>query len=625
MDRVKAILKSGGCAALLFFTVGVALFGEALAGGSGLAWLRSLALEVRAVCRDPGTQWMVFLCAGIYFVTFTLLGERGVRSAERGTGASTPHPRREKSKMVRRTSSGLRPPSPQSGEGQLSPVGAERETGLGRGASGNLQRATFNLEPADWFLCGLLLIAALHYAFNYATASGSTQALMLIVGAAMGKGARLWASRRVSTTKHTKGGTDNLQPATFNLQLLLATLLLLVAAAALWHPEAAMQFQYRGLNRWSGPWDNPNIFGLLMGVGVVLAAGLLVASGRSQAEATPHPDPLPGRGGEGIVHQRLLAWISGFFCLGALLLCAVGLLNSYSRGAWLGTVLGLAVLGYQASRFQVLRFQVSSACRSCVSWLRRNWMPCSILLAAILVLCFWQFRYTEFHPVRRAFSVGNKNDFSWRNRVAAWEGALAMMADKPLVGFGWNKPERIYDQFYRPPKVSEGMAIQLNHYFILGMSLGLPALICFLAYIGFALSQGGARHSVRAATGAYDGGAQGTDAPHLELSLTRHVAQAALPAGSGSSPAPSPTAVLGAITGQGCPANPQARLPALRPVCHAAAVVLLVGLWFDGGLFNLATASVFWVLLELGRGTALPACRGQDEKASNEKPDHDQT
>jgi hypothetical protein len=29
--------------------------------------------------------------------------------------------------------------------------------------------------------------------------------------------------------------------------------------------------------------------------------------------------------------------------------------------------------------------------------------------------------------------------------------------------------------------------------------------------------------------------------------------------------------------------------------------VLLVGFWFDGGLFKLATAAPFWILLELGR------------------------
>jgi hypothetical protein len=38
-----------------------------------------------------------------------------------------------------------------------------------------------------------------------------------------------------------------------------------------------------------------------------------------------------------------------------------------------------------------------------------------------------------------------------------------------------------------------------------------------------------------------------------------------------------------------------------KAVCRAGAVVLLVGFWFDGGLFKLATAAPFWILLELGR------------------------
>jgi hypothetical protein len=36
-------------------------------------------------------------------------------------------------------------------------------------------------------------------------------------------------------------------------------------------------------------------------------------------------------------------------------------------------------------------------------------------------------------------------------------------------------------------------------------------------------------------------------------------------------------------------------------------VVLLVGFWFDGGLFKLATGATFWVLLELGREDMLAA------------------
>jgi hypothetical protein len=38
----------------------------------------------------------------------------------------------------------------------------------------------------------------------------------------------------------------------------------------------------------------------------------------------------------------------------------------------------------------------------------------------------------------------------------------------------------------------------------------------------------------------------------------------------------------------------------LQTICRAGAMVLLVGFWFDGGLFKFATGSVFWTLLELG-------------------------
>jgi len=35
--------------------------------------------------------------------------------------------------------------------------------------------------------------------------------------------------------------------------------------------------------------------------------------------------------------------------------------------------------------------------------------------------------------------------------------------------------------------------------------------------------------------------------------------------------------------------------------CRAGALAMLVAFWFDGGLFTLATAVVFWVLLELSQ------------------------
>jgi O-antigen ligase len=153
-------------------------------------------------------------------------------------------------------------------------------------------------------------------------------------------------------------------------------------------------------------------------------------------------------------------------------------------------------------------------------------------------------RGSQWLPARRAVSVANANDFSWRNRVAAWEGALQMMAEKPWFGFGWNQPERVYDSLYRSSKVPEGAAIQLNDYFTLGTTLGIPALLCFVMYV--------------------------------TLSLIRHL--------------PEPTDHWSLITDYW-----------LKAVCRSAAIVLLVGFWFDGGLFKLATAAPFWILLELGR------------------------
>ncbi len=39
----------------------------------------------------------------------------------------------------------------------------------------------------------------------------------------------------------------------------------------------------------------------------------------------------------------------------------------------------------------------------------------------------------------------------------------------------------------------------------------------------------------------------------------------------------------------------------LRAACRAGALAMLVAFWFDGGLFKLATAAVFWILLELSQ------------------------
>ena len=82
--------------------------------------------------------------------------------------------------------------------------------------------------------------------------------------------------------------------------------------------------------------------------------------------------------------------------------------------------------------------------------------------------------------------MGNPNDFSWRNRVATWPGTLEVMARKPLTGWGWNSPVAVYEHGHQPVWLSEVWAITLNDYFMLGMTLGVPALWAFLLWIWLA-------------------------------------------------------------------------------------------------------------------------------------------
>jgi hypothetical protein len=94
----------------------------------------------------------------------------------------------------------------------------------------------------------------------------------------------------------------------------------------------------------------------------------------------------------------------------------------------------------------------------------------------------------------------------------------------------------VYGKKYCP--LNESAAIEMNDFFMLGISAGVPALICFVAYLALAY---------------------GRRSPGFSSASSVFV------------------------------------------VCRGGSIVLLVGFWFDGGLFKLAVAPVFWMLIELSR------------------------
>jgi hypothetical protein len=373
------------------------------------------------------------------------------------------------------------------------------------------------------------LVAGFSYFYSYPFSAESTQLLTLFSGFILGRGTALFATAFGGNAKSELD--DRADETAERLRLFIATLLVLfIAAASIWRANAGRSFGYHERTRLSGPWDNPNLFGLMMGTGLTLAAGLgfsLSRPGRYEAKSV--------FGGRCRFVRKFLFVGFGFF---AIWLFIHGLFGSYSRGAWVGTFCGCGYLAWVKIHLPRAGCQSGGDC-----WLHRNGLSVFILLAFIVVLVFLDFGRTEWHSTQRIFSAVSSVDFSWRNRVAAWEGSLQIIGEEVWLGAGWNRPEQLYEYYYLPPRLTDGAAIEVNDYLMLGSTLGLSALFCFGMYLWLSLTNQSERRV---------GGQRFPDADRLQSASV------------------------------------------------AGTIVLVVGFWFDGGLFNLATASTFWILLEMG-------------------------
>lgn len=493
---------------MIFAGLAGALFSHTAGYLTSLNWLRTLALEIQAASRDGGTQWMVVLCLVSYLLMFEVLDRRNLTL---GAGGNNKEPDFETSNS--------------SAQWEAAQLLAAVRMRLGK--------------PGTWLVTFLVLVLG-RYALAYATASNSLQLVVLLTSMVVGKAVGFWVGSPLARPSiHSDGG----QVAASRLSVTLCITVFLLAAAALWQPDFGMQFQYLGRPRWKGPCDNPNLFGLQMGAGWILGVGLL------SSLAIPSKSP----SGQAPVQKReTRAWgrVKLSFLILAGAVCGYGLVKSYSRGAWLGSVLGVlyllwsrtAVKGYPQ---EMMRESVlvgagpQAGKRSRRNWLRVNWVSLASILCALLLPSYWKFRHSESPLLRRAFSGANINDFSWRNRVSAWHGSLRMVRDHPFLGVGWGQVEQSFTHAYQAERLEEPAAVQLNDYLTLANSAGLPVLLCFLIYVFLSL-----RWSPRVCF--FPGGAQNE---------------------------------IGAL--------------------RAVVLLLLVGFWFEGGLFKLPTSVLFWLVLAL--------------------------
>jgi O-antigen ligase len=203
---------------------------------------------------------------------------------------------------------------------------------------------------------------------------------------------------------------------------------------------------------------------------------------------------------------RVFLWI-------AIFMMGVGLVMSYSRGAWLATAVALVYLAW------------------CYGKLKWRYLLPVVLLIVVAASLLWS-RTPESAPwyVKRA-DLGRP---SAQHRVAAWEAGLKIMRDYPF-GVGWDNAISIYEKNYSPPE-GGAAALTTNDYLMIGTELGVPALLCFVVYVGLCFRKsprirnvevmanhnnfgtgeaGRARHSERAALGQTHDGAHGVTRPTM--------------------------------------------------------------------------------------------------------------
>src|ERR1035437_1142963 len=200
-------LKAMACVAVAVLILALCLFGNNFSlFANGI--FGGIFPLIAAVFKEGETQWMSFLCLGIYFTAFFFINSR----------------------------------------------------------INSIFRLAHN--PNFW-LAGLLLINAIIYTFNYP----SIEALILLAGALLGQGALFLLNEEGRMQKPESGNNleiANRKSAIVNFMVVLVGLL---AFSSWWHLDMSDNDYIR--LRWTGLWNNPNIYGMLMGAGVTLAVGLL--------------------------------------------------------------------------------------------------------------------------------------------------------------------------------------------------------------------------------------------------------------------------------------------------------------------------------------------------------------
>ncbi len=253
------------------------------------------------------------------------------------------------------------------------------------------------------------------------------------------------------------------------------TVITIVAAAALtaavglvgaetWNGSVLWAFSPYGwagisspkLTRLSGPFVNPDRFGNYLVLALPIAlSGLAFRSFIAPA------------GYEGAF--RIFCAVTTAVLLG-------GIFGSLSRAAWIGTILGVAVLMWLATRYED-----KSRPRESLGWKRRHQLTIySSGLFALVVLAWvlvgpWERKQADLRLTETVF-----DEVSLPTRVAYWHDSLAMIRDFPLLGVGLGCWPELFSRYQRPPWLNQFIPAAHNDYVQLVTEVGVPGFLLIM-------------------------------------------------------------------------------------------------------------------------------------------------
>lgn len=246
-----------------------------------------------------------------------------------------------------------------------------------------------------------------------------------------------------------------------------------------------------------GTFGKPNTFaGYLEMTGPLLLA-VAVWSARRMAEAfnryrSARLDGMEASRGE---RREVAVWVA-FTALLVLsgLSSLVGIVLSFSRGAWLGVAAGiLAMLMVSARRLPILRLVVVGVLAAIIAGGGIHYAPAAI-----------QDRYEQLVSQIRLFDsrevMVTPQTFAAVERMAHWQTGLAMFASDPILGIGVGNFNVRFTEFHIHPgfPISAGHA---HNYYIQALAeTGIVGLVAYLALMGTALAT-----CIRAARTGTDG------------------------------------------------------------------------------------------------------------------------